>query len=69
VPTIEKTKLQLQDYYIILHFLSIFFYEEDEEGQNIYFTQAVIKESTFSQDFENAVVKSEFMLKDFFKLE
>lgn len=48
-------------------FRAIFFYEEDGDGQEIYFTQAVIKESTFSRDFENAVVKSESMMKDFFK--
>lgn len=46
-------------------FRAIFFYEEDENGQSIFFTQAVIKQSTFSQDFEDAVINSEAIMKDF----
>lgn len=47
-------------------FRAIFFYEEDAKGnQNIYFTKAVIKPDTFSQDFENIAVESETMLREF----
>lgn len=48
-------------------FRAIFFYENDtQNNQNIYFTKAVIKDDTYSQEFEYAVVESEQMLKDFY---
>lgn len=47
-------------------FRAIFFYEEDTKGdQHIYFTKAVIKSHTFSQEFEDIVAESEIMLRDF----
>ena len=48
-------------------FRAIFFYFENGGHQKIIFTQAVIKEDTFSQPFEDAVRKSEVMLKEYFK--
>lgn len=49
-------------------FRAIFFYAQDTEGnQTIYFTKAVIKQHTYSQDFENAVRESEEMLREFCK--
>lgn len=51
-------------------FRAIFFYELDAKGnQTIYFTKAVIKQATFSRDFENAIVESEKMMSKFFKPE
>ncbi|SDN64554.1 hypothetical protein [Alkalicoccus daliensis] len=48
-------------------FRAIFFYKEDEFNQYLYFTQAVIKKYTFSQEFEAAVIKSEKMMRNFFE--
>lgn len=46
-------------------FRAIFFYEEDESGnQKIYFTQATVKEKTYSEEFEKAIRISEKMMKD-----
>lgn len=51
-------------------FRAIFFYEIDDKGnQTIYFTKAVIKQATFSQEFENAIVESEKMMYKFFRPE
>ncbi|MFD2828881.1 hypothetical protein [Corticicoccus populi] len=48
-------------------FRAIFFYEEDSRGnQIIYYTKAVIKTSTFSQDFEDIAAESEKMMKEFY---
>lgn len=48
-------------------FRAIFFYEKDRQGnQTIYFTQAVLKESTYSPAFEQAVKVSEQMMYDFY---
>ncbi len=47
-------------------FRAIFFYEKDDEGnQFIYFTKAVIKHSTYSKEFEDIIVESELMQKEF----
>lgn len=47
-------------------FRAIFFYEIDHKGnQSIYFTKAVIKQTTYSQDFENAISASEKIMLDF----
>lgn len=47
-------------------FRAIFFYKEDAKGdQYIYFTKAVIKSDTFSQDFEDIAAESETMLREF----
>ncbi len=41
-------------------FQAIFFYEIDEKGnQSIYFTKAIIKQATYSRDFEHAISASE----------
>lgn len=49
-------------------FRAIFFYEKDRNGdQYIYFTQAVIKQSTYSQDFEEAIEVSERMMYEFYQ--
>ena len=49
-------------------FRAIFFYEMDDKGnQTIYFTKAVIKQATYSRDFEHAISASEKMMVDFFK--
>lgn len=51
-------------------FRAIFFCIKDDDGnESIYFTKAVIKEATYSSDFEDAVVNSEKMMRDFFKPE
>lgn len=48
-------------------FRALFFYEKDSSGnQIIYFTQSVIKQKTFSQDFENAAAISKQMMIDFY---
>lgn len=48
-------------------FRAIFFYEKDRIGnQTIYFTQAVLKEDTYSPAFEKAVQISEQMMYDFY---
>lgn len=49
-------------------FRAIFFYEMDDKGnQTIYFTKAVIKQATYSRDFEHAISASEKMMVEFFK--
>jgi len=49
-------------------FRAIFFYEKDRNGdQYIYFTQAVIKQKTYSRDFEDAIERSERMMYDFYQ--
>lgn len=46
-------------------FRAIFFYEEDEQGnQKIYFTQAVVKNKTYSAEFEKAIEISEEMMRN-----
>ena len=46
-------------------FRAIFFYEEDEQGnQKIFFTQAVVKNKTYTEEFEEAIRISEKMMKD-----
>lgn len=48
-------------------FRAIFFYEKDRDGnQTIYFTQALLKEDTYSPAFEQAVQISEQMMYDFY---
>lgn len=49
-------------------FRAIFFHETHRNGdQHIYFTEAVIKNNTFSQDFEDAVERSEKMMYEFYR--
>jgi hypothetical protein len=51
-------------------FRAIFFYEINDKGnQSIYFTKAVIKQATYSRDFEHAISASEKMMVEFFKPE